>query len=191
MNKLRIIIILVFVFSSCVQSTIRIDDRTTMTNMSFSIYDGSTGYQPRLFLSFPGRENHIMFTNQVKNVEYKGGWVKIGNELFTFDIDEVNIFLVTARHYSDRFANYLYMENGVQVISEEEKSQYLYYLHRVQIVKYIKKSDLRRIIFQNKKNIEVFFEYSLLFGDDLINVTINENYTYTVNHRILTIMDYK
>jgi hypothetical protein len=62
-----------------------------ITTMSLGQYI-INGQQSRLTVEFPAKYN-----NQLKNIDYIGGWVKIGNELFTFNKDEIKITVKTAK----------------------------------------------------------------------------------------------
>ena len=135
--------------------------------------------QRRLSVHFPARYN-----NQLKNIDYIEGWVKIGNELFTLNKDEIRIFLQTAKSPSDRFVTILYEEYGKIVLSEEEK---LYYLHDTFHI--VIRND-KNILFLNKlykqenRNIELYFKYMVTVGYEVIEMIIIENLIYEIERRI-------
>ena len=148
---------------------------------SMGLYIGTdiNGSPSGLVIEFP-----VEYNNHLKNFDYIVGWVKIGNELFTFNKDEIRITVQTAKNPSDRLVNILYEENGKLTISEEEKLLILHDCHYIHLNKDISKREFNRIYKQENKNIETFFEYKITVDDDIIEIIINEKFTYDVTERI-------
>ena len=124
------------------------------------------------------------YNNQLKNIDYINGWVKMGNELFTFNKDEVRIHIQTADSPSSKLVNFLYEENGKMIISEEEKIKILNDCYYMDVYKALSKREFNRIYKQENKSYEIYIEYKVTVGNDIIDIIINETSTYDVEKRL-------
>ena len=172
-------IILIIILSGCSTQYLVGFKQKEMSSMGLYIGTNANGSPSRLVVEFPGKYN-----NQLKNIDYIGGWIKIGNELFTFYKDEIRINVQTATSPSAKFVYFLYEENGKMPISEEEKSNILHDCYYIHINKDLSKRDFKKIYKQENKIIETYFEYKITVGDDIIEIIINENFTYNVRKRV-------
>jgi hypothetical protein len=124
------------------------------------------------------------YNNRLKNIEYINGWVKIGNELFTFNKDEIRIGVQTADSPSSVLVFFLYEENGKMAISEEEKLKILHDCYYMNIFKAISKREFKKIYKQENKSYEIYFEYKVTVDDEMISMIINETSSYDVTKRL-------
>jgi hypothetical protein len=177
--KKYFLILTIILLSGCSTDYNVVFKQREISSMILYIVIDDNASDSGLCIEFPAKYN-----NQLKDIDYIGGWVKIGNELFTFDKNEIIISIVTASSPSAKFRHFLYEENGKLVISEEEKPLILHDCYCIRLYKDISKRKFNRIYKQENKNVETNFEYKVTVGDDIIEIIINENFTYYVEKRI-------
>jgi len=172
----KYLLLIAIIFSSCTTSYDVRFIKNEITSMSLSIGYNEYYLRERLVVAFPVRH----YRNQLTNTEYIGGWIKIGNELFTFNKDEIYIRIITAPSNSEKLVNIIIEENGINNYSEEEINNFLYDCIEITINKIISKRDFNRIYRQDNNIIEAYFEYNITVNDEIIEIKINEIFTYRV-----------
>jgi hypothetical protein len=90
---------------------------------------------------------------------------------------------LTAKSYSDTFVNILYEEYGKAILSEEEKIIYLHDCYYIYITNDKNILYLNRLYTQKNKNVEIYFEYRITVGNEIIEMIINEKLIYEVEKR--------
>jgi hypothetical protein len=179
--KYSFLFILVIVFLSNCSTDYQIKfKQNEISSMGIFIGTDADGLRERLVVSFPVRQ----YRNQLKNIDYIDGWVKIGNELFTFNKEDIYIRVITAPPTSRTLVNPIYQENGKINFIEEERVNILYDCIEISLNKKISKRDFNRIYNQKNNQIEAFFLYKLIVDDEIIEIIINETFTYEIRKTV-------
>jgi len=128
------------------------------------------------------------YQQNIIDFEYISGQVKIGNELFTFNRDEILINVSTIgdpRSYGDciEFFGDIKASGNDKVYFLNNHNQYLF-------IKAVNKNVFKKIYKQNNKIINIHFEYRVIFDNEIIDVIISEEYLYEAERKHYNIFQY-
>jgi hypothetical protein len=134
--------------------------------------------------------NNPNFGNQLIDIEYINGWIEIGDFLFTFEKENVDIFLTIENNvYFNMFpvptfsspSNMFRFRNDGSIthlnviVSEEEKIEILKNTTHIIFRNKVDHRIIAEIYEQENYDLRLFFDYTLLTDDGNSNIQLNEN----------------
>jgi hypothetical protein len=183
--KIVIIIFLALLLFGCMSYHFEFKPEHILSN-ELMVYIFSSEYHSKCFV-------HIInpnFGNQLIDIEYINGWIKIGDFLFTLEKENIDISLTLDNNvffkmfpvptFTSPNNNFMLKRDGNishlnVIVSEEEKLKILQNTTHIIFGQKIDYQIIKKLYKQKNKNIKLFLECKLITDDKIINVQLNEN----------------
>ena len=152
------------------------------------------------------------YGNQLRNIEFIDGWIKIGDIFYSFKREDINISVdiwyekldwFAKDNYHNRFnivSNFIHSNlidrmgirntNNLNINnSEEEKFRILQSASHFLFFKHLEEKDIKLLYKQKNKNVKIFFEYDLIMENEIINVQVDEDFIYESGKSIINLFN--
>ena len=140
--------------------------------------------------------------NEIRNIEFINGIFEVGDVIYNFNKEEINISVniwyeglnwFNEENYHNRYNiinNFLNNErlidrmgirnaNNIGIYNlEDEKHKILQSASHILFFKRLSKSDILQLYKQNNKNGKLLFEYNIIMDNNIANIQINEDFAF-------------